>query len=34
MNLMKIPDIIEKNLDKESGSNKSGIHGTHEEKGR
>jgi hypothetical protein len=32
MKLMKILDIIEKKLDKESGSNKSGSHGTPEKK--
>jgi hypothetical protein len=32
MNLMKILDIIEKKLEKESGSNESGIHKTHKEK--
>jgi hypothetical protein len=32
MNLMKILDIIEKKLDKESGSNKLGTHKTPEEK--
>jgi hypothetical protein len=33
MNLMKILDKIEKMLDKESGSSKSGSHGTPEKKG-
>jgi hypothetical protein len=34
MNLMQSLEIIENNLDKESGSNKSGSHMTHEGKGR
>ena len=34
MKLMKILEKIENNMDKESGSNKSGSHGTPEKNGR